>query len=222
MNILLCEDERALSSALCAILQHVGYTVDAAFDGEESLQKINSIDYDCVILDIMMPKRDGISVLKEVRSMGNNVPIIMLTAKFQIEDKIFGLENGANDYLPKPFDAKELIARINAITNNDSHNASMTLVVGDLELNRATFEIKTKNGTCLLSKKEFQMMELFMLHGSYGIPKETFLEKIWEKERDNKDVVWIYASYLKRKLESIDANVKIIKNDDEKYFLEVT
>ena len=158
MRILLAEDEKSMSKALTAILTKNNYSVDAVYDGDEALSYILAGDYDCAILDVMMPKMDGFEVLREIRKKGMTLPVMMLTAKSQIDDKVEGLDLGANDYLTKPFDSKELLARIRAITRTITPAADNTLKYGNITLNRANFELSSPTSSVRLAAKEFQMM----------------------------------------------------------------
>lgn len=139
MRILLAEDEKALSKAIVKIFEKNNYSADAVYDGEDALAYIEAGNYDAAVLDIMMPKMDGITVLKKIRAKGNQIPVLMLTAKSEIEDRVLGLDSGANDYLPKPFDTRELLARIRSITRTKAESDSK-LTVGNVKLDRATYE----------------------------------------------------------------------------------
>ena len=158
MRLLLTEDEKALSKALTTILERNNYSVDAVYDGQEALDYLECGQYDGIILDIMMPKVDGITVLKTIRSSGNNIPVLMLTAKSEVDDKVEGLDSGANDYLTKPFQSKELLARIRAMTRSSTTQLSSQLKMGNVTLNQATFELSTPSGSVRLANKEFQML----------------------------------------------------------------
>ncbi len=222
MRILLCEDEKELSNALTKILKHFNYSVDAVYDGEEALLFLEAENYDAVILDIMMPKVDGLTVLKRVREEGNLIPIIMLTAKSQIDDKVTGLDLGANDYLTKPFETKELLARIRAMTRTVSDSSSSVLTVHDVSLNRKTFELYTDKNSFKLASREFQMMEMLMINKGHIIPTERFMEKIWGYDSDAEiNVVWVYISYLRKKLTLLESDVKIKATRNTGYSLEV-
>lgn len=210
MRILLCEDERDLSDALSAILKHNNYSVDQVYDGLEALDYLEASNYDVVILDIMMPKLDGVEVLRRLRASGSDIPVIMLTAKSQIEDKILGLDSGADDYLTKPFDSSELVARLRAITRRVSTALQSVLMLGNTKLDTASFALSTENGSVTLTNKEFQMMEYFMLNAGNVISADSFMEKIWGYDSDTEiNVVWVYISYLRKKLASLDSNLKI-------------
>jgi DNA-binding response OmpR family regulator len=222
MRILLAEDERSMSRALVAILTKNNYSVDAVYDGEEALRYLKTGDYDAAVLDIMMPKLDGIEVLKAIRKEGNLIPIIMLTAKSQIEDKIEGLDSGANDYLTKPFDAQELLARIRAMTRVSTVQADSVFKFGNITLDRTTSELKGPAGAVKLSGKEYQMLELLMLNPGALISADRFMDKIWGIDSDaDISVVWTFLSYLRKKLVSLDADVQIKASRGQGYSLEL-
>jgi len=215
MRILLAEDERALSKALVAILKHNNYSVDAVYDGEEALDYLESGIYDALILDVMMPKADGFEVLKRLRKTGNAVPVLMLTAKSDVEDKVTGLDLGADDYLTKPFAANELLARIRAITRRKDDVKDNVLKFGDIRLDRESFELIGNKGKTLLTSKEFQIMQEFMRYPSKVISSEQFMEKVWGYDSDAEiTVVWTYISYLRKKLKQIGAQtgIKAVRN----------
>ena len=220
MRLLLAEDERSLSRALVTILEKNNYTVDAVYNGEDALTFLQTGSYDAAILDIMMPKMDGITVLKRLRAQENPVPIIMLTAKAEIDDKVLGLDSGANDYLTKPFDTKELLARIRAMTRSQKASDSR-LAFGNVTLDRATFEISSPSGTFRLANKEFQMMEMLMSNPQQLISTERFMEKIWGYDSDTEiNVVWVYISYLRKKLVALGADIQIKATRNAGYSLE--
>lgn len=221
MRLLLAEDEKALSKALTTILERNNYSVDAVFDGESALEYLKTDNYDGVILDIMMPGIDGITVLKEIRRQGNLIPVLLLTAKSEIDDKVLGLDAGANDYLTKPFNSRELLARIRAMTRISSSQTSSCLQMGNVTLNRATFELSTPSGSYFLANKEFQMMELLMSNPANRISSERFMEKIWGYDSEAEiNVVWVYISYLRKKLSALNANILIKANRNAGYSLE--
>ena len=195
MRLLIAEDEKSLSKALTVILEKNNYSVDAAFDGVEALDYLECGQYDGVILDIMMPRMDGLTVLKKLRAKGNNIPVLMLTAKSEIDDRVTGLDCGANDYLTKPFDTKELLARIRAMTRGQSGSQSSVLTMGNISLDRTTFELSSPTGSFRLANKEFQVMELLMSNPKQLIPTELMMEKIWGFDSDSEiNVVWAYIS----------------------------
>lgn len=220
MRLLLAEDEKELSDALVTVLKYNHYSVDAVYDGEEALQYLETENYDGVILDIMMPKMDGIQVLTQVRSKGNQVPILMLTAKAEVDDKVLGLDRGANDYLTKPFAMKELLARIRAMTRQKAEPDN-TLRFGNISLDRGSFELKGPGGSFQLANKEYQMLELLMANAGQVIPTDRFLEKIWGYDSEAEaQVVWVYLSYLRKKLTAVKADVKIKARRNAGYVLE--
>ena len=221
MRLLLAEDEKALSKALVAILERNNYSVDPVYDGQSALEYIETGNYDGAILDIMMPVKDGISVLKEIRQKGNLIPILLLTAKSEIDDKVLGLDAGANDYLTKPFNSRELLARIRAMTRVQTSQTSSQLHVGNVTLNRATFELSTPSGSFRLANKEFQMIELLMNNPGVLISSERFMEKIWGFDSEAEiNVVWVYISYLRKKLSALNANIQIKATRNAGYSLE--
>lgn len=221
MRLLLAEDEKALSKALVTILERNNYSVDAVYDGQSALDYLEMDNFDGVILDIMMPKVDGLTVLKRVREKGNLIPILLLTAKSEVDDKVEGLDTGANDYLAKPFHSKELLARIRAITRTQIAQTNSKLTVGNVTLNRATFELSTAKGSFRLANKEFQMLELLMCNPHQLISSERFLEKIWGYDSEAEiNVVWVYISYLRKKLSALHADVQIKATRNVGYSLE--
>ncbi len=210
MRLLLAEDEKELSKALCAILKHNNYSVDAVYDGQDALDYGLDENYDGIILDLMMPKKNGLEVLEELRKAGVSTPVLILTAKTQLEDKIAGLDKGADDYLTKPFATGELLARIRAMTRRKSEFTPNLMTFGNLSLNRETFELSSPTGTVRLGNKEFQMLELLMDNPGRLISTEQFMERIWGYETEAEiNVVWVYISYIRKKLAGLDANVEI-------------
>ena len=215
MRLLLAEDEQALSKALTTILERNNYSVDAAYDGKETLE------YDGVILDIMMPKIDGITVLQEIRKKGNLIPVLLLTAKSEVDDKVVGLDAGANDYLTKPFNSRELLARIRAMTRTQTVQGNSQLKVGNITLDRATYELSSPSGSYRLANKEFQMMEMLMSNPKNIISAERFMEKIWGYDSEAEiNVVWVYISYLRKKLAALHADIQIKALRNAGYTLE--
>lgn len=222
MKLLLAEDEKELSKALKAILESNRYSVDAVYDGEDAIYYMENSEYDAVILDIMMPKVDGITALKTVREKGIDVPIIMLTAKSEVDDKVLGLDSGANDYLTKPFSAKELLARLRVLTREKSVSNTSIITVGNVSLDTTTFEMYSPSGKFRLTNKEYQMMEIFMRNPKNIVSTEQFIEKVWGYDSDmENNVVWVYISYLRKKLISLKANVVIKANRNLGYSLEL-
>ena len=220
MRILLAEDEKPLARAIVKIFEKNNYSADAVHNGEDALAFLEAGNYDVAVLDIMMPKMDGIEVLKTIRAKGNNIPVLMLTAKAEVDDKVSGLDSGANYYLTKPFDTKELLATIRAITRGQSA-ADTKLSVGNITLDRATFELSSPTGSFRLANKEFQMMEMFMANPHHLISAERFMEKIWGFDSDAEiTVVWVYISYLRKKLTALHADVQIKVSRNAGYSLE--
>lgn len=221
MRLLLAEDEKALSRALTAILKHNHYSVDAVYNGQDALDYLETDIYDGVILDIMMPKVDGITVLRKLRAAGNTVPVLMLTAKSEIDDRVLGLDSGADDYLTKPFAAKELLARIRAMTRRKTEALDARLSFQDISLNRATFELSSGGSSIRLANKEFQMMELLLEYPGQVISMERFMEKIWGYDSEAElNVVWVYISYLRKKLAKLGSTVQIKVVRNAGYLLE--
>lgn len=210
MRILLAEDEKEMSNALVAILKHNNYSVDAVYNGADALDYGLSENYDVIILDIMMPKMNGIEVLEKLRVNAVHTPILMLTAKSQIEDRIAGLDKGADDYLSKPFAMGELLARVRAMSRRKSEFTPNLVQVGNISLNKENYEMTNDKAALRLGNKEFQMMEMLMTNPKRLISTEQFMERIWGYDAEAEiNVVWVYISYLRRKLESLDANIKI-------------
>lgn len=220
MRILLAEDEKPLARAILKIFEKNNYSADAVHNGEDALLYIQSGNYDVAVLDIMMPKMDGITVLKKIRAQGNFVPVLLLTAKSEVDDKVLGLDSGANYYLTKPFDSKELLATIRAITRSETV-ADSKLTFGNITLDRATFELSSPTGSFRLANREFQMMELFMTNPRHVISTERFMEKIWGYDTDAEvSVVWVYISYLRKKLSALHADIRITASRNAGYSLE--
>lgn len=221
MRLLLAEDEKTLSRALVTILEHNNYSVDAVYDGQDALDYLINGNYDGAILDIMMPKLDGVSVLRQIRSSGSSLPVLLLTAKAEIDDRVLGLDSGADDYLPKPFDVKELLARLRAMLRRRSETVDTVLRFGNLSLDRASYELKTDKGSFRLANKEYQMMEMLMANPGQLISAERFLEKIWGYDSDTEiNVVWVYVSYLRKKLEALSSTARICARRNAGYMLE--
>ena len=221
MRLLLAEDEVELANALSAVLKHKNYSVDAVYNGIDAYNYAISQKYDGIILDIMMPGMNGIEVLTKLREKGIDSPVLLLTAKSDIEDRITGLDSGADDYLTKPFAMDELLARIRAMTRRRTEFAPSTLTFGNVSLNRQSFELEGPKGTQKLGNKEFQMIETLMLNHGTLISTERFMEKIWGYDSDAEiNVVWVYISYLRKKLGLIGADIEIKATRGVGYTLE--
>jgi DNA-binding response OmpR family regulator len=210
MRLLLAEDEKILSDALVAILTHSNYSVDAVYDGQDALDYLLNGNYDGAILDIMMPRLDGLTVLKQARARGLTLPVLLLTAKSEIDDRVAGLDSGADDYLTKPFASRELLARNRAITRRQPELRDNVLRFGDVTLDRVKFELGGPEGTLRLSNREFQIMEMLLENPDQIIPTERFLEKIWGYNSESDvSVVWVYLSGLRKKLAGLGCTVQI-------------
>lgn len=210
MRILLAEDERSLSRAVVALLEKNNYSADAVYDGQEALEYLEAGNYDALILDLMMPKMDGLTVLRTLREQGNPIPVLILTAKSEVDDKVLGLDSGANDYLTKPFDPKELLARIRAITRVQTKNPSSVLQLGNVTLDRTNYELACGENSIRLANKEFQLMELLMSNPGQVLSTEQIFERIWGLDSDAEtSIIWVYISYLRRKFKALGANVLI-------------
>ncbi|MCI7158570.1 MAG: response regulator transcription factor [Flintibacter sp.] len=222
MRILLAEDERSLSRAVVALLEKNNYSADAVYDGQEALEYLEAGNYDALILDLMMPKMDGLTVLRTLREQGNPIPVLILTAKSEVDDKVLGLDTGANDYLTKPFSTQELMARIRAMTRSQTGGqVTSRLTFGNITLDQATFELSSPAGSFRLANKEFQMMEMLMRNPRQIIPTERFLERIWGYDSEVElSVVWVYISYLRKKLSALRSNIQIKVTRNAGYSLE--
>jgi len=210
MRLLLAEDEMALNDALTEILKHSGYTVDSVYDGQEALDYARSAEYDGILLDIMMPAMEGTEVLLKLRAEGNTTPALFLTAKGDIEDRIRGLDLGADDYITKPFDMGELLARVRAMTRRRDAFSQPDLSCGNLTLSRSTFCLSTPGHEPLsLSGKEFQIMELLMEQPGRVYSVDSFMDKIWPDGEAEGDVVWVNISNLRKKLKNLDSSAEI-------------
>ena len=222
MRILLAEDERSLSRAVIALLEKNNYSADAVYDGQEALEYLEAGNYDALILDLMMPKMDGLTVLRTLREQGNPIPVLILTAKSEVDDKVLGLDTGANDYLTKPFSTQELMARIRAMTRSQTGGqVTSRLTFGNITLDQATFELSSPAGSFRLANKEFQMMEMLMHNPRQLIPTERFLERIWGYDSEVElSVVWVYISYLRKKLSALRSNIQIKVTRNAGYSLE--
>ncbi len=221
MRILLAEDERSLSRAIIALLEKHNYSADAVYDGQEALDYLEAENYDAVILDIMMPRLDGLSVLRTLRERGSQISVLLLTAKSEVEDKVTGLDSGANDYLTKPFATAELLARIRAMTRTQTAQTDSRMSFGNITLDQTTYELSSPSGSFRLANKEYQMMELLLRNPRQLIPSERFLEKIWGYDSDVElNVVWVYISYLRKKLTALQADIQIKATRNAGYSLE--
>ena len=210
MKLLLAEDERELSEAVVDILTFYHYMVDAVYDGEDALAYARTGQYDGVILDIMMPGKSGLEVLEQLRREGCRAPILLLTAKAQVEDRIQGLDMGADDYLTKPFVMGELLARVRAMLRRREEFTPDILTCGDLKLNRLNFELSSHGNAVVLPKIEYRLMELLMLNQGRYLSSETILEKVWGYDTEAElGAVWVYISYLRKRLAGLGSQVEL-------------
>ena len=222
MRILIAEDEAYLNRILEKVLTKAGYAVDSCADGQEALDYLESTDaYDAAILDIMMPKVDGLTVLRTLRERNDLTPVLILTARSEVDDKVLGLDSGANDYLTKPFEPKELLARIRAITRVQTKNPSSVLQLGNVTLDRTNYELACGENSIRLANKEFQLMELLMSNPGQVLSTEQIFERIWGLDSDAEtSIIWVYISYLRKKLASLGATVQIRVARNAGYSLE--
>lgn len=225
MRILLVEDDLALSKVVESIIKKNNYTVDVVHDGKEAFDMLSLGDelniYDGVVLDLMLPGMDGKTLLKKLRAQGNNVPVLILSAKSEIDDKVEGLDSGANDYLTKPFDSKELMARLRVLLRNNTVSNDSVIRIENLSLDCSLCKISTTAGSYELVGKEYQIMLMFMLNYNKVISAEQIMEKIWEMDSEaTLKTVWTYISYIRRKLEALDSEIMISTKRNLGYILE--
>lgn len=210
MRILIAEDEVSIAKALKVMLEKDKYTVDIVHDGLEAFHYITANTYDVLVLDIMMPKMDGIELLTTVRNRGITTPALFLTAKTEIEDRVAGLDAGADDYLPKPFASSEFLARVRALARRSNSYVPSVLSFGNVKLDCNQYVIKTEYEEIRLNNKEFQLMELFMRHPHQIFSAEHLMDKIWGLESETEvDVIWTYMGFLRKKLRQIYADIEI-------------
>ena len=209
MKILLAEDTLDLNKVITSMLEMQGFVVDSAVDGAQALELALSNGYDGIILDIMMPKMSGLEVLKEIRRRNIVTPVLMLTAKAEVDDRVEGLDAGADDYLTKPFAMKELMARVKAMTRRGSQYAAKELSFGDITLKAESLELICAN-TVRLSLKEFSLMQALLLNQEHPVDTNYLIEHVWNDETDvEEDTVWLYVNFLQGKLEYINSGVTI-------------
>lgn len=221
MRLLIAEDEKDLADALCVLFEKSQFSVDTVGDGFSAYEYASSGEYDAIILDIMMPKLNGIDVLKRLREDSVSTPVMMLTAKGQKDDRILGFNSGADDYLPKPFDPDELIARVRALLRRSSSYTPDILRFGDISLDTGDGTLKCNNRQVKLSAREYRLMELFMRSPHTVISADRIMERIWGWDSDAEtSVVWVHISNLRKKLSSIGSSVSIRANRGLGYALE--
>lgn len=222
MKILLVEDTFQLNKALTTLLKRNSYVVDSAFDGEEALSFLKDYEYDLVILDIMLPKVDGLEVLRTMRRNKNSTPVIMLTAKSTVEDRVVGLDLGADDYLPKPFNTEELLARIRALgRRNKPYEDREDITFGDISINENTSTLKCGEKSVVLSNKELQILVILVKAKGHLVSLDSMLSRAWDEEAfSTSENVWVFISFLRKKLEEIDSKTKIKVKRFQGYYLE--
>lgn len=223
MKLLYAEDEKSMSEAVTDILEYHHYTVDTVDNGNDALDWAKAEQYDGIILDIMMPGLNGIEVLQQLRKEGVKTPILLLTAKAEIENRIEGLDAGADDYLPKPFNMGELLARVRAMLRRREEFTPDILKAGNVSLNMQSFELSGNGQSFILPKFEYRMMEVLMLNQGIYLSTEDLLTKVWGYETDAEiGIVWVYISYLRKRLTALNANVEIKVKRNIGYTLEVS
>ena len=223
MRVLVAEDEWSLARAISHIVVKSGYEVVTVYDGEEALAELRRGLFDAAVIDIMMPKADGITVITTMRNEGNFTPVLILSAKSEVDDKVTGLDSGANDYLTKPFAGEELLARLRVLTRAKPEKADARLHMGNIILNRTNYELSSQavSTTFHLTNKEFLLMETFLMNPKQILSVDTLMEKVWgyESEADI-SVVWVYISYLRKKLAALKADIQIRATRNAGYSLE--
>lgn len=222
MKLLYAEDERAMSEAVTDILTYHKYTVDTVYDGADALAYAEAGSYDGIILDVMMPEMSGIEVLQRLRRGGCTTPILLLTAKAGVDDRIAGLDMGADDYLPKPFAMGELLSRVRAMLRRRDNFTPDILTFGNISLNRQSFELSGNGRSFILPKLEYMLTETLMLNHGIFLSSEELLVRVWGYETDTElGTVWVYISYLRKRLAALDANVAVKARRGVGYTLEV-
>ena len=223
MRILIAEDEVATAKALKILLEKAMYSVDIVHNGDDAWDYIQEGSYEVIVLDIMMPGKSGIEVLSLIRQNGIRTPVMLLTSKAEIEDRVAGLEAGADDYLPKPFATSELIARVKALGRRSENYNDSVQSIGNIVLDSNKYEMSVGKKSVKLTNKEFQLIELFVLHPGQAFSTEHLMEKIWGYDTESDvDVVWTTIGYVRKKLRQIKANVEIKTMRGIGYALEVT
>ncbi len=210
MRILIAEDEVELAKGLKFLLEKNKFSADVVHDGAEALDCFHHFAYDVIVLDIMMPKINGLEVLRQIRKEKSAVPVLMLTAKAEIEDRVAGLEAGADDYLPKPFATREFLARVKALSRRNAAYTDLLLSFENVQLDCNRYELTCGSKTVRLNNKEFQLCELFMRHPHFVFSTAHLMDRIWGQDSDaNVDVVWTYIGFIRKKLRQISADIEI-------------
>ena len=218
MKLLLAEDEKDMAAALVAVLEHSGYEVDAVHDGKAALDLAQKGAYACMVFDVMMPLMDGVTALKELRAAGDMTPVLLLTAKAEVEDRIEGLDAGADDYLPKPFAMGELLARLRSLTRRAETYAPAELSLGSVKLDVEKQELAARSAVRLASK-ETQLMQLWMANAGKRVTTSEIYERIWQGAEEGTDIVWVYISYLRQKLKAIHGDLAILGDQGGSYMI---
>lgn len=222
MKLLYAEDEISMSEAVVDILTYHKYMVDAVYDGEEALEYALAAEYDGIILDIMMPKKNGLEVLQTLRKKGIHTPVLLLTAKAEVEDRIAGLDLGADDYLPKPFAMGELLARVRAMLRRKETFTPDVLKCGNISLDMRSYELSNGKESVVLPKLEYQLMEVLLLNKGVYLSSEDLLVKVWGYDTEAEiGTVWVYISYLRKRLLALNADAAIVAKRNVGYTIEV-
>ena len=223
MKLVFAEDEVSMAEAVIDILTYHNYSVDTVYNGADALDYARTEHYDGIILDIMMPKKNGLDVLKTLRSEGSTVPILLLTAKAEVEDKIAGLDMGADDYLAKPFVMGELLSRVRAMLRRKDQFTPDVSTYGNVSLNMSSCELTGPLQTVVLPKIEYKLMELLMLNKGIYLSTEDILVKVWGYESEAESgAVWVYISYIRKRLAAVGADIGIKAKRGVGYTLEIT
>ena len=223
MKVLIAEDEISTAKALKVILEKNKFSVDIVHNGNDAWDYIQSGPYEVIVLDIMMPGMNGLEVLTKLRAKNIKTPVLMLTAKGELEDRVAGLDAGADDYLPKPFATAELIARVKALGRRSENYSDSVMQAGNLVLDSNKYEMRVGNNAVTLTNKEYQLMELFILHPGFVFSTEHLMDKIWGLDSESYiDVVWTHIGFVRKKIKSLGANVEIKTIRGAGYALEVT
>lgn len=223
MRILIAEDEVGIAKALKLILEKNRFSVDLVHNGTDALDYLLSVSYDAVVLDIMMPGLDGLEVLSRAREAGVSAPVLFLSAKAEVEDRVAGLDAGADDYLPKPFATSEFISRVKALTRRSGSYVPELIRLGNTTLDLSGYTLSTGDRSVRLNNKEFQLMELFMRNRGRVFSTENLMDKVWGLDSDAEiDVVWTYIGFLRKKLKQLCADIEIKTIRGAGYALEVT
>jgi len=223
MRILIAEDEISTAKALKVIMEKNKFSVDIVHNGDDAWSYIRSGSYEVIILDIMMPGMNGLEVLSSIRQAGIGTPVLMLTAKSEIEDKVMGLDMGADDYLAKPFNTSELIARVKALGRRSESYSETVKTLGNVSLDGNRYELRVGDKSVSLTNKEYQLLELFILHPGFVFSTEHLMDKIWGIDSESDiDVVWTHIGFVRKKLKSLEADVEIRTIRGSGYSMEVT